>query len=218
MSVQAAINSAIGAVGNTAATMKFINNSDPGVQKQRAIDEAKSESKRLDATFTEQLKDKTKSIDHFNATTDLNDIDTFGPDGYKNLFKARDTLRDATAEDEEIAKVTNDRKQIAKQIYALTGDDSYLKKYENLNKEAFRRDLIAKEAYREYRDASETIKASQKAYDRLIESYMDHHNIADATEARQRWLEDRDKDPSFNEYVKGQWQETRNSYLKGGNK
>ena len=220
MSIQGAINQLIGTAAGAIRDVKIIDNLDADkqekIKKEARIRDLKKQEETLDTLHEGQIKVRSSTGDIIDTIKDLKDVDTYGD--IDKAINLEQNIRKIAAEQQERANTISQQKDIAKQIYAETGDKEFLDKYSKLVKGSANADYLAQNWSRDAKNIHNKISAGISAYNDLIDKYQQANDITDNVLARKKFLEDRESDPTFDKYIRGAFQDTVTSYLERGGK
>ena len=220
MSIQGAMNQLLGSAGGIVRDLKILDSLDVEKQEQlrkdAKIQGLKNQEEMLDELHEGQEEVKTGTADMIQTIKDLRDVDTYG-DVDKSL-RIGQNIRKIASEQQERAETIKAQKDIAKQLYAETGDAEYLDKYKKLVQRSTNADYASQTWSRDAKSIDKQIQAGINAYNDLVDRYQQANDITDSVLARKNFLEARDADPAFDAYIRGAFKDNAKYFLERGSR
>lgn len=213
------MNQLLGSAGGIVRDLKVLDSLNVEKQEQlrkdTRIQGLKNQEQMLDELHEGQEKVGTSTVGIAQTLKDLNNPDTYSR-RVSNLLG--NNVRKIAAEHRERAETVRAQKDLAKQLYAETGDPEYLDKYKKLVQGSTSADYMSQKWSEGAKVVDKQIAAGISAYDDLIERYQQANDITDNVLARKHFLEAREADPDFDAYVRGAFKENADYFLeRGGN-
>lgn len=220
MSIQGAMNQLIGTATGAIRDVKLLENlnvdKQEKIKRDNKIQSLKNQEQMLDTLYEGQKKVNSNTGHIIDTIKDLKDVDTY--DDAAKAYNLGHSVRKIASEQQERANTISQQKDIAKQIYAETGNEEYLDKYNKLVTGSTNANYMAQQWSKDAKNIDNEISAGLSAYKDLINKYQQAHDITDNVLARKKFLEDRESDPQFDKYIRGAFKDSVTSYLERGGK
>lgn len=220
MSIQGAMNQLIGTAGGIVRDLKVLDSLNVEKQEQlrkdAKIQNLKNQEQLLGELDEGQKATKTSTGDIINTVRDLHDIDTYGD--IDKTLRLSQNIRKIASEQQERAETAKAQKDIAKQLYAETGDAEYLDKYKKLAEKSTNADYLSSKWSKDASNIDKQMEAGMNAYNDLVDRYQQANDITDNVLARKNFLEARESDPEFDAYIRGAFKDNSKYFLERGSR